>query len=102
MERRPVRRADFEERMTWIPRAKTVCLVGANNQGIIPLDLVLDPFCGYATACSAAEKSDRKRMGIDTSSRAYDLVKDRLVWEAGIEKWTKGAGLVIHRTDMPV
>lgn len=65
-------------------------------------DWVLDPFCGCATACSAAERLNRKWIGIDISSKAYELVLDRLRREAGIEKWTKGAGEVIHRTDIPI
>ena len=62
---------------------------------------ILDPFCGCATACSAAEKLDRKWVGIDISAKAYDLVLDRLRREAGMDKFTKGAGIVIHRTDIP-
>lgn len=65
-------------------------------------DWVLDPFCGCATACSAAETLNRKWIGIDISSKAYDLLKDRLSREAGLDKWTKGAGILIHRTDVPV
>lgn len=62
----------------------------------------MDPFCGCATACSAAEILSRKWVGIDISPKAYDLVLDRLRNEAGIEKWTKGAGEVVHRTDIPM
>ena len=65
-------------------------------------DWVLDPFCGCATACSAAERLNRKWVGIDISSKAVELMNARLVSEAGIEKWTKGAGEVIHRTDIPI
>ncbi len=41
-------------------------------------DLVLDPFCGCATTCIAAEKLGRKWVGIDISIKAYDLVQERL------------------------
>ena len=41
-------------------------------------DIVLDPFCGCATTCIAAEVLDRKWIGIDTSVKAYELVKKRL------------------------
>ena len=64
-------------------------------------DVVLDPFCGCATACSAAEKLDRQWVGIDISPKAYDLLKERLVREAGLDKFTKGAGVLVHRTDIP-
>ncbi len=69
----------------------------SSNEG----EMVLDPFCGCATACSAAEKLGRKWIGIDISAKAYDLVRSRLRREAGIEKFTKGAGEVIHRVDIP-
>ena len=45
-------------------------------------DTVLDPFCGCATTCVAAERLDRKWVGIDVSKKAYDLVKERLIKEA--------------------
>ncbi|MCY4524884.1 MAG: DNA methyltransferase, partial [Halobacteriovoraceae bacterium] len=41
-------------------------------------DLVLDPFCGCATTCIAAEKLNRQWIGIDVSVKAYELVKARL------------------------
>ncbi len=41
-------------------------------------ELVLDPFCGCATTCIAAEKLGRKWVGIDISIKAYDLVQARL------------------------
>lgn len=47
-----------------------------------PGDLVLDPFCGCATTCVAAEKLGRKWIGIDVSHKAYDLVQSRLKKEA--------------------
>lgn len=40
--------------------------------------IVLDPFCGCATTCVAAEKLDRKWIGIDVSHKAYELVQERL------------------------
>lgn len=41
-------------------------------------DMVLDPFCGCATTCIAAERLKRQWIGIDVSHKAYDLVKERL------------------------
>ena len=41
-------------------------------------DVVLDPFCGCATTCVAAEKLGRKWVGIDVSIKAYELVQQRL------------------------
>ena len=39
---------------------------------------MLNPFCGYATTCVAAEKLNRKWIGIDVSFKAYELEKERL------------------------
>ncbi len=41
-------------------------------------DVVLDPFCGCASTCIAAEKLNRQWIGIDVSQEAYTLVKKRL------------------------
>ncbi len=43
--------------------------------------IVLDPFCGCATTCVAAERLDRKWVGVDVSIKAYELVKERLLKE---------------------
>lgn len=41
-------------------------------------DMVLDPFCGCATTCVAAERLERQWMGIDISRKAWDLVNLRI------------------------
>ena len=69
----------------------------SSNEG----GVALDPFCGCATACSAAEKLDRKWVGVGTSPKAFDLSSMRLKREAGLDKFAKGAGALIHRTDVP-
>ena len=46
----------------------------SSNEG----GVVLDPFCGCATACVAADKLGRKWIGIDISSKAVELVNMRL------------------------
>jgi len=45
-------------------------------------DVVLDPFCGCATTCVAAEQLGRQWIGIDVSVKAYELVRMRLAKEA--------------------
>ena len=60
-----------------------------------PEDIVLDPFCGCATACIAASKLNRQWVGIDISSLAADLVKSRMHDELGL--FFQG----IHREDIP-
>ncbi len=49
-------------------------ITASSNEG----DVVLDPFCGCATTCVAAEKLNRKWVGIDVSVKAYELVKIRM------------------------
>ena len=67
-----------------------------------PGDIVLDPFCGCATTCIAAESLQRQWIGIDLSSKAVELVKMRLARDLGM---TENTGLlgdkVIHRTGIP-
>ena len=46
----------------------------SSNEG----DIILDPFCGCATACEAAEKLDRQWIGIDLSPQAINLVNVRM------------------------
>ena len=60
-----------------------------------PEDIVLDPFCGCATACIAASKLNRQWVGIDISPLAADLVKSRMHDELGL--FFQG----IHREDIP-
>ena len=64
----------------------------SSNEG----DVVLDPFCGCATACVAAEKLNRQWAGVDISPKAADLVKMRLHKEIGL--FWQGT----HRTDIPI
>ena len=60
-------------------------------------DIVLDPFCGCATACIASEKLNRKWLGIDISPLTETLVKNRLVNELGLK-----STLVTIRKDIPI
>ena len=48
-------------------------------------DVVLDPFCGCATTCVAAERLARRWVGIDISKKAYDLVNMRLKAELPVD-----------------
>ncbi len=61
------------------PTQKPVVLLERIIKASCPEDgIVLDPFCGCATTCVAAEKLSRKWIGIDISLKAYELVKKRL------------------------
>ena len=44
-------------------------------------DIVLDPFCGCATACIAAEQLGRQWIGIDIAAKAETITKNRLLEE---------------------
>ena len=68
-------------------------VLASSNEG----DMVLDPFCGCATACIAAEGLNRQWIGIDKLAEAWELVNERLVRDLGIF----GAATV-HRTDAPI
>ena len=72
----------------------------SSNEG----DVILDPFCGCATTCVAAEKLDRKWIGIDISVKAYELVQKRLKKEVDKSQtdWLKGDTALTMRTDPPV
>ena len=63
-----------------------------------PGDMVLDPFCGCATTCVAAEQLGRQWIGIDLSPKARNITLDRLAKEAGDGKlWAnKVQMLTIH------
>ena len=63
----------------------------SSNEG----DIVLDPFCGCATACVSAESLGRQWIGIDLSEVAANLVESRLRDQFGI------FAEVHHRTDVP-
>ena len=67
-------------------------IAASSNAG----DVVLDPFCGCATACIAAELQGRLWTGIDISPKASDLVKRRMGREVGV--MYKGA----VREDIPL
>ena len=48
-------------------------------------DVVLDPFCGCATTCVAAEKLNRQWVGIDINPQAYYLNLYRMFEQEGLE-----------------
>ena len=87
--------AQSKERIGY-PTQKPLALLGriiqtSSNEG----DVVLDPFCGCATALVAAERLGREWVGIDLSPLAARLVKSRL------EKEMRLFYDVHHRTDVP-
>ena len=88
--------AQSSKERTGYPTQKPVKLLhriinASTNKG----DIVLDPFCGCATTCVAAEQLGRQWIGIDISPRAIQLVRTRL------EKEVSFFGQVISRDDIP-
>lgn len=59
-------------------------------------DLILDPFCGCATACVAAQDTNRKWIGIDIAKKAAELIKLRFTKELNLLSPN-----IIYRTDKP-
>ena len=81
---------------TGYPTQKPLALLeriikASSNEG----DMVLDPFCGCATTCVAAETLDRRWAGIDLSPLAVRLVGERLADHHGV------FGQITARTDVP-
>lgn len=68
------------------PTQKPVALleriIGASSN---PGDIVLDPFCGCGTTVDAAQKMDRKWVGIDITYISIDLIVKRLAHTYGDE-----------------
>ncbi len=80
---------------TGYPTQKPLALLrriiqASSNEG----GMVLDPFCGCATTCIAAEQLGRRWVGIDISEKAADLVKLR---RQEVAPMFQSA----HRTDIP-
>ena len=69
----------------------TRIIEASSNEG----DIVLDPFCGCATTCVAAQAVHRHWAGIDISPKAAELVQMRMRDELGLYQEST------HRTDIP-
>lgn len=70
--------ADRTERLgypTQKPEALLERIIEASSN---PRDVVLDPFCGCGTAIAVAQKKGRLWIGIDVSSTACRVMKDRM------------------------
>ena len=88
--------ARAKERVNY-PTQKPLALLeriisASSNEG----DVVLDPFCGCATALIAAEKLGRQWIGIDLSPVAKTLVQRRMAKELGFDSLQ-----AIYRDDTP-
>lgn len=86
---------------TGYPTQKPLALLeriikASSNEG----DIVLDPFCGCATACVAAEKLDRHWIGVDISPSAEDITKLRLqeIVDEGSNLWNPLEDITVSNT----
>ena len=68
----------------------------SSNEG----DTVLDPFCGCGTAIAAAQKLERRWIGIDITHLAISLIKHRLrdAYGAAVEKTYRVIGEPVDLT----
>jgi site-specific DNA-methyltransferase (adenine-specific) len=86
---------------TGYPTQKPLALLhriikASSNEG----DIVMDPFCGCATTCVAAQQLDRKWIGIDIAEQSIDVLVERLSDDAGIFKDFVNTPIVPQRTDI--
>ncbi|MDE2815562.1 MAG: DNA methyltransferase, partial [Chloroflexota bacterium] len=90
--------AQAKERIGYPTQKPLALLERITTASSNPGDLILDPFCGCATACVAAESLGRKWIGIDLSPKAVELVKLRLADAMGGLFHDR---LVTSRSDVP-
>ena len=63
-------------------------------------DIVMDPFCGCATTCVAAQQLDRKWIGIDIEKQPVKILIDRLSDDAGLFKDFVATDQIPKRSDI--
>ncbi|GBU24908.1 DNA methylase [Fibrobacteria bacterium R8-3-H12] len=88
---------------TGYPTQKPLALLhriikASSNEG----DIVLDPFCGCATTCVAAQQLGRKWIGIDIEKQAVNILVERLSDDAGMFKDFINTKLIPQRTDVKI
>ncbi|GAB6391218.1 MAG: adenine-specific DNA-methyltransferase [Treponematales bacterium] len=86
---------------TGYPTQKPLALLhrivkASSNEG----DIVLDPFCGCATTCVAAQQLGRKWIGIDIEKQPVKILIDRLSDDAGMFKDFIATDKLPVRTDI--
>jgi site-specific DNA-methyltransferase (adenine-specific) len=88
---------------TGYPTQKPLALLhriikASSNEG----DIVMDPFCGCATTCVAAQQLGRKWIGIDIEKQAVDILVERLSNDAGLFKDFVNRKNIPHRDDIQI
>ena len=88
---------------TGYPTQKPLALLhriikASSNEG----GIVLDPFCGCATTCVAAQQLGRKWIGIDIEKQAVNILVERLSNDAGLFKDFINTTIIPQRTDIKI
>jgi len=95
--------APSSKERTGYPTQKPLALLNrivkaSSNAG----DVVLDPFCGCATTCVAAQQLGRKWIGIDIEKQAVKILVERLSDDAGLFKDFINTTIIPQRTDVQI
>jgi len=96
----PIINSQSKER-TGYPTQKPLALLkrivlASSNEG----DIIMDPFCGCATTCVAAQQLGRKWIGIDIEKQAVRVLVQRLSDDAGLFKDFVATDQIPKRTDL--
>ncbi|MDR0927555.1 MAG: HNH endonuclease [Ignavibacteria bacterium] len=96
----PILNKTYKE-ATGYPTQKPLALLqriikASSNEG----DIVMDPFCGCATTCVAAQQLGRKWIGIDIEKQAASILVERLSDDAGMFKKFVHTEIIPQRTDI--
>ena len=78
--------AGSKERLGWATQKPVALLERILAASSNPGDIVLDPFCGCGTALVAAQKLDRRWIGIDITYLAIAVMRARLKDAFGLEE----------------
>ena len=71
-------------------------ILASSNEG----DIVMDPFCGCATTCFAAQQLQRKWIGIDIEKQPVKILIQRLSDDAGLFKDFTATDQIPKRSDI--
>ena len=95
--------APSSKERTGYPTQKPLALLrrivlASSNEG----DIVMDPFCGCATTCVAAQQLGRKWIGIDIEKQAVQVLIQRLSDDAGLFKDFIATDQIPKRSDLKI
>jgi site-specific DNA-methyltransferase (adenine-specific) len=76
---------------------KRIILASSNED-----DIIMDPFCGCATTCVAAQQLGRRWIGIDIEKNVVNILVDRLSDDAGLFKDFTSTKQIPKRTDLKI